>query len=150
VKDIRAILLTTDLSDTSRKAIAPAVALARKFGAKIIMVYVVELMPPYVVEATAIDVGDLERRQQAMADDELARFAAKTVDSDVEVETVVALGVPYMEIVKLAEQRRIDLIAIATHGRGFLSHLVLGSTTERVLRHAPCPVLVIRDRDVDS
>jgi nucleotide-binding universal stress UspA family protein len=51
-----------------------------------------------------------------------------------------------MEIVRLAEERQADLVVMATHGRGFISHAILGSTAERVLRRAPCPVLIVRER----
>jgi nucleotide-binding universal stress UspA family protein len=55
----------------------------------------------------------------------------------------VGLGVPHLEIVRAAEERHADLVVMATHGRGFFSHAFLGSTTERVIRRAPCPVLVV-------
>jgi nucleotide-binding universal stress UspA family protein len=61
------------------------------------------------------------------------------------VEPLVAMGTPHVEIVRLAEEQGADLIVIATHGRGFISHAILGSTAERVLRRSPCPVLVVRD-----
>ena len=67
------------------------------------------------------------------------RFAGRA-----EVVTEVPRGSPHIEIVRLAEERGADLIVMATHGRGFISHAILGSTTERVVRRAPCPVLVIR------
>ena len=150
MKDIKTILLTTDLSDTSKTAVAPAMTLARRFDAKIILVYVADLMPPLIVTSAAFDLSDLDRQQRAMAHEQLARFAATTFGSDVEVEMVVAQGVPHTEIVELAKNLRVDVIVIATHGGGFLSHLVLGSTTERVLRQAPCPVLVVCDRQAKS
>ena len=57
----------------------------------------------------------------------------------------VRSGTPHTEIVGLAEELRVDLIVMATHGRGFISQAILGSTTDRVLRHAPCPVLIVRE-----
>lgn len=57
----------------------------------------------------------------------------------------VPLGIPHVEIAHLADECGADVIVMATHGRGFISHALLGSTTERVLRQAPCPVLVVRD-----
>lgn len=150
MKDIKTILLTTDLSDTSEKAVAPALTIARKFDAKIVLAHVVDLMPPYLVGNTAIDLSDLEGRQRGMAHEQLARFAEKALGRDVEVETVVLLGVPHMEIVSLAQGRKVDVIVMATHGRGFVSRLLVGSTTERVIRHAPCPVLVVPDPQAKS
>ena len=62
-----------------------------------------------------------------------------------DVEVTVADGIAHLEIVRIAEERQVDMIVMATHGRGFISHALMGSTTERVLRRAPCPVLVVRD-----
>jgi nucleotide-binding universal stress UspA family protein len=63
-----------------------------------------------------------------------------------DTETRVTSGTPHLEIVRLAQKLKIDLVVMATHGRGFFSHAILGSTTERVIRRVSCPVLVVRDR----
>jgi nucleotide-binding universal stress UspA family protein len=139
------ILLTTDFSDTSKHAFGPALALAQKFGAKLRVVFVEEdRLPPMVVEYMAVGVDDLLDRQRARADERLAEFVKCNL-GQADVEWEVAMGAPHAEIVRLAEEREVDLIVMATHGRGFISHAVMGSTTERVLRRAPCPVLVVRD-----
>ena len=65
------------------------------------------------------------------------------------VDRTVVVGTPHVEIVRLAEERNVDLVVMATHGRGFISHAILGSTTERVLRRAPCPILIVRDTERD-
>jgi nucleotide-binding universal stress UspA family protein len=148
VNDIRTILLTTDFSDTSKKAFEPALTLAQRFGAKIVLAYVEEdRLPPLVIEYMAVGVEEILGQQREIASDRLNELAA-TLPADVgEVETVVALGTPHVEIVRLAEEHEADLIVMATHGRGYISHAILGSTAERVLRRAPCPVLVVRDPD---
>ena len=64
----------------------------------------------------------------------------------VKVTTEVFLGVPFVEIVKSARTRKAGMIVMGTHGRSGLSHLLIGSTAEKVVRHAPCPVLVIPSR----
>jgi nucleotide-binding universal stress UspA family protein len=148
VNDIRTILLTTDFSDTSKKAFEPALTLAQRFGAKIVLAYVEEdRLPPLVIEYMAVGVEEILGQQREIASDRLKELAS-TLPADVgEVETVVALGTPHVEIVRLAEEHEADLIVMATHGRGYISHAILGSTAERVLRRAPCPVLVVRDPD---
>jgi nucleotide-binding universal stress UspA family protein len=148
MKDLKTILLTTDLSDVSKKAVEAAATLARKFDAKIIVVHVGDLIPPHMEQYWA--PGDLvtiknEAFERARA--ELADFAAQNLWDSIPVELVVPLGVPHVEIVSLAEKRGVDLIVMAPHGRGFVSHWIMGSTTGRVLRHAPCPVLVVRDKE---
>ncbi len=143
---MKTILLTTDLSEASSHAVSPAVSLARKFGAKIILTYVGDLFPPMIEEYyVAVDLERLRKETEQRSNTALAEYAAKNIPPDVVVERAVSLGVPHIEIVRLATERQADLIVIATHGRGFISHALLGSTTERVLRRSPCPVLVVRD-----
>jgi len=150
MKPIRRILVTTDFSDTSKQAVGPAVDLARKFGAKLILAHIEEAqLPALVIEYASVGLEEIQRRQVERAADLLAGFERDQLGDDIEVERVVRAGTPHVEIVRLAEERDIDLIVMATHGRGFISHALLGSTTERVLRRAPCPVFVIRDRVVD-
>lgn len=146
MKDIKTILLTTDLSETSKKAVDPALTLARKFGAKVILTFVGDLFPPFLEQYyVAIDFQQITKDAHERAQKQLAEFAEQNLGRGVEVELVVPLGIPHMEIVNLARERKVDLIVMATHGRGFISHAMMGSNTERVLRHAPCPVLAIRD-----
>jgi nucleotide-binding universal stress UspA family protein len=90
----------------------------------------------------AVGLEEVQQRQQQAAHEELVKLAAEELGGD--VDCIVVAGTPHMEIARLAEERQPDLIVMATHGRGFFSHALIGSTTERVLRHAPCPVLVVR------
>jgi universal stress protein A len=69
------------------------------------------------------------------------------VDKSITSEELVHIGRPYEEIITVAKEHKADLIIIATHGRSGLKHAFLGSTAERVVRHAPCPVLVVRERE---
>jgi len=143
---IRRILVTTDFSDTSKRAFAPAVTLAGKFGAKIFLTYIEEdRLPPLVVEYMAVGVDEILGQQIDHATERLGELVAELAREGIEVEPLVAMGTPHVEIVRFAEERNADLIVMATHGRGFISHMILGSTAERVLRRAPCPVLIVRD-----
>jgi nucleotide-binding universal stress UspA family protein len=148
--NVRTILVTTDFSDTSKKAFAPARTLAEKFGAKIVLAHVEpDRLPPIVVEYAAVGVNDILRDQRKRARERLQELAGGQFGTDLEVDVVVTDGTPHVEVVRLAEQRQADLIVMATHGHGFISHAILGSTTERVLRRAPCPVFVVRDPTED-
>ena len=69
--------------------------------------------------------------------------------SNIKIETLQRLGTPYEEIVKVAEAVEVDLIVIATYGYTGLKHFLLGSTAERVVRLAPCPVLIVREQERD-
>jgi nucleotide-binding universal stress UspA family protein len=148
MNDIRTLLLTTDFSDTSMRAFEAASTLAGRFGAKILLAYVDEdRLPPLVIEYMAVGVEDILDQQRESAVERLDELARSRFDPSIDVETLVALGTPHVEIVRLAAEREADLIVMATHGRGFISHAILGSTAERVLRRSPCPVLIVRRSD---
>ncbi len=139
------ILAPTDFSEFSKKAIDYAFGLAQQFGAKLSLLHVIE-MPAFPVEgfvppgpgATLLE--DLER--QARLD--LAGLLPEAKAAKVEVVRLVVMGKPYREIVETAAAENVDLIVMATHGRTGLSHLLIGSVAERVVRTAPCPVLTLR------
>lgn len=148
MKPFRTILVTTDFSDISTLAFPAAKLFAETFGAKVVVVYVQErLMPPFVGEYAQMNLQGFLDDQREKLVVELKRFADERIGSGIDVETVVGTGVPHSEIVRLAEERKVDLIVLATHGRGFLGHAVFGSTAERVVRRAPCPVLTVRPPD---
>jgi universal stress protein A len=149
--EIRRILAPTDFSELSKQGLQSALELADAFGAKLLLLYVVE-PPPYPVEgivpshlgATMLD--DLER--QATTD--LAQMLSETQASNMDVARRVVVGIPYRKIVDVAEEEKIDLIVMTTHGRTGLSHLVMGSVAEKIVRTAPCPVLTIRPTSVTA
>jgi nucleotide-binding universal stress UspA family protein len=143
--NIRHILAPTDFSGYSKKAINYAFELAQTFGAKLSLLHVVEL-PPYPIEGFVPStmgadlLNDLERQGSA----ELAQVLPQAQEAKIEVTRAVVIGSPFRKIIETAEAEKVDLIVMATHGRTGLSHLVMGSVAERVVRTAPCPVLTIR------
>jgi nucleotide-binding universal stress UspA family protein len=147
--NIQRILAPTDLSELSKQGLTSALELAEAFGAKLLLLYVVE-PPPYPVEgivpsqlgATLLD--DLERQ----ASKDLAGMLPDTHGGKVEVMRRVVVGVPYRKIVEVATEEKSDLIVMTTHGRTGLGHLVMGSVAEKIVRTAPCPVLTIRPTSV--
>jgi nucleotide-binding universal stress UspA family protein len=136
---IRRILHPTDFSDLSRPAFDVACALARDYGAELVVGHVVPLPPPAVVEGVMIEPED------DGLDAHTARLAEFAPD-DPRVRMVRRLrrGDEAAEILKLAEEFGADMIVMGTHGRGGLARLVMGSVAERVMRKAPCPVLTVR------
>jgi nucleotide-binding universal stress UspA family protein len=143
--EVRQILAPTDFSEFSKQAVQCAYELAQTFGAKLLLLHVVELLV-YPVEIFLVSeegttlLDDLER--QARLD--LAELVPKSLDGAVEVLCQAVVGTPYLKIVEVAAAETVDLIVMSTHGRTGLSHLVMGSVAERVVRMAPCPVLTIR------
>jgi len=144
MSNFRKILVTTDFSDTSAQACPLALELAERLGAEIVLAHVEDdRFPPLVVEYMAVGLDDIRQRQVEHSTKQLAEFGARHFPGRA-VRHEVVLGVPHTEITRLAGELGIDLIVMATHGRGFISHAIMGSTTERVLRQTPCPVLVVR------
>jgi nucleotide-binding universal stress UspA family protein len=154
VMQFRHILAPTDFSEYSKQAVESALEWAKKFGAKLSILHVIELPAypawnPYPIEGyvppnlTATFLEDLEHR----ASQELAQVVPKAESAGVEVARLVAVGSPYRKIIDMAEAEQVDLIVMATAGRTGFSRLVMGSTAERVVRTASCPVLTIRPQE---
>lgn len=135
------VLVCTDLSDPSTAALRHAAALAEAGGGRLIATYVAEEPPPLIL-AYVPDVDALLQRHRQMAESALEDYVAKHLPGR-SVETVVREGAAHDQIVQLARERQADLIVVGMHGHGFLAHALEGSTAERVLHHAPCPVLVV-------
>ena len=145
MEPFRTLLVTTDFSEISALAFAPARMLARTFGARIIALYVQEeILPPFVGEYAQTSLQGILDDQRVRLGEELERFARTHLGADLTVETIVGSGIPHIEIGRVAHDHGVDLIVLATHGRGFLGHAIFGSTAERVLRRATCPVLTVR------
>jgi len=145
--DVRTVLVSTDFSDYGDAAIAHAVRLAKDYGARLVMVHALDARPtpnPLYAHYYPIPTPEEVRQAEATAQEALrARIPEDLRDSD-RTETVVTHGAPAPEILRIAAERKASLIVIATHGRTGLLRLALGSVAERVIREAPCPVLVVR------
>jgi nucleotide-binding universal stress UspA family protein len=141
------ILVPVDFSESAVKGIEYALWLAELMKAKITLIHVIE--PVYVASsypATAYvpqnSVAEEKANHRRLGD-----LAAKFVPPGFYDKAIVRLGTPYHEITAAAKSLKSDLIVITTHGRTGLSHVLMGSTAERVVRHAPCPVLTVRRSD---
>ncbi|HXV14897.1 MAG TPA: universal stress protein [Candidatus Krumholzibacteria bacterium] len=138
------IVVTTDLSEYSLRALPYAVGLAERFKAKLKVVCVNE--PALQVSDVAfvgIDPLISQREHSAAIRDALAKVVAglpKTVD----IEGKVLEGVAVDQVVKYASEINADLIVSCTHGRTGLSHVLMGSTAEALVRRSPCPVLTLK------
>ena len=146
MEPIRKILVTTDFSPTATVALDPARELAKRFDAEVTLLHVIDdgVLPLYV-EYVPVALDDIRRKHEEQSRKKLEVLAKEAFGDGTRVQWRLAEGVPYQAIVETAEEIGADMIVMATHGRGFLSHAILGSTTERVLRRAVCPVLVVRD-----
>lgn len=143
---LKQILVPVDFSTFSGRALRQALPLAQRFGAEIVLLHVIELFPiDYLVRTEADTETGPEARRRAKA--ALEQLGTKVLaHGGVGHRSVVRVGKPYREIIKAARELKADWIVLSTHGRTGLDRFYLGSTAERVVRHAPCPVLVVRKR----
>jgi nucleotide-binding universal stress UspA family protein len=145
--EIRSILLPTDFSECANYALSYAASFARQANASIICVHVIEPVVPtvgYTGMAEPLPMADLSDQLEDSAERELPKIAECDECAGLKVEEVVAHGDAASEIVRVARERGVDLIVISSHGRTGLGRMLFGSTAESVVRHAPCPVLVVK------
>jgi universal stress protein A len=151
--DIRSILLPTDFSDCARHAVPAAAEFARLLGASVICLHVVEpVVSPvgWTPTAEVLPAVDVSEQLEDAAQRELPRFADCEEFEGLDVEDVVAHGEPSAEIVRVAEERGVGMIILSSHGRTGLGRIIFGSTAEAVVRHAHCPVLVVKPPQEES
>lgn len=144
--NIKKVLVPIDFSDYSKNSLKYAVNFVNTFGADLYLIYVVEpvIYPPdFSMGQIAIPSVDLEMDKRAV--EELQKLAKKEIPAEVKVQTIVKTGKPFIEIIETASEQDIDLIIIATHGHTGVEHILFGSTAEKVVRKAPCPVLTLRE-----
>lgn len=141
------ILVPTDFSETSKKAIRYALRFAEQFGCDIALLYVVEPATPIIGAPLAVETFT-DKDEFSMAEKDLAVLAAEAHTNGAQsVSSFVRVGHAPNEITKAARDLDVDLIIISTHGYTSWRHLCIGSTAERVVRTAPCPVLVVREKE---
>lgn len=144
---LKRILVPLDFSDHSMKALHYAAAFAGQFGANLTLLHVVQpIAYPAEPGYSALEVPVVI--EETLRKDAAAKLSALGGElQEINVKSLVRTGQPYYEITTAARELGVDLIIIATHGYTGLKHAFLGSTAERVVRHAPCPVLTVRERE---
>lgn len=145
---IHHILVPTDFSAHSKSALDYAIGLAEKFPSKISLLHVLE---PFFTGGSEVSLmyASVEKERREAARAQLAEKAAAT-GNRCEIEAILEDGVPWRAICDHANTHEIDLIVLPTHGYTGIKHLWMGSTAERVVQHAHCPVLVTRAHDAVS
>lgn len=148
---IDSILVPTDMSEFSEHALRYGCEFARRFGSELHLLNVVQDVVAMVPEpGMAFPApGEYMQELQQSARDALERLPQADWAEGVPVVREVRVGTPFVEIVRYAKAAETDLIVIGTHGRSGLAHVLLGSTAERVIRKAPCPVLSVRPEGHD-
>jgi universal stress protein A len=147
----RVILVPIDFSEHSKKTIRYATRFAARYEARIRLLHVFQVPDYAVTQYESKQVGfDQLKNQADIAEEEalqnLERFEKELMNQGVNVKAFLRVGYPFEEIIQVANDPEIDLIIIGSHGRSGIKRLLLGSTAERVVEHAPCPVLVVKER----
>ena len=138
---IHSMLLPTDFSPSAAHACHQGFALAERAQAQVVLLH--------ILGRSQLAFGDIPLPMRAQLEHEICAEAAQRLtvlaaSQTVPVETLVVWGHPTAAICRIAQEREIDLIVMSTHGRTGLAHLFIGSVAERVVRHAPCSVLIMR------
>jgi nucleotide-binding universal stress UspA family protein len=139
------IVVPTDLSDYSLRALPYAVGLAERFEARLKILCINEpAVPISDVTWAGIDVHAADDALLSEARQALDRIVREQVPTGLDVEATVVTGNAVEGIIQYAREENADLLVMCTHGRTGLSHVLMGSTAEAVVRRAPCPVLTLR------
>lgn len=143
---VKTILVPCDFSEHSERAVAWALQLAADRGAKVVLLHVVGIFArgAFPAEVSWLDMTRLEAELLANAERRLKEFVGQKGSAPVTIETRAVVGDPAWEVCREAKREPADLIVMGSHGHTGLAHVLLGSVAERVVQHAPCPVLVVR------
>lgn len=139
------ILVPVDFSSLSDHALDRAIVVAQHNKAALILVHVVEPVA-YPVDFLVVpaEMEDANLQLSRTAKERLGALAKEISGRGIPCESTVEIGRAYHQIVETARKKKADLIVLPTHGHTGLKHVYLGSTAEKVVRHAPCSVLVVR------
>jgi nucleotide-binding universal stress UspA family protein len=143
--EIKTILYAIDFSEGARAAMDHAIMFARDYRAKLILLHILQdisIADWYV--PSSLSMGELMEDMEKNAWEEMRTWEAEIASKVNNVEVIVIRGVPFVEIIRTARSKNADMVVIGTHGRTGIDHMLFGSTAEKVVRKAPCPVLTVR------
>ncbi|BBO19128.1 universal stress protein family, Usp [Candidatus Brocadia pituitae] len=146
---IKNILCPVDYSVYSEMALNYAIEFAEKYHAKLYLMHVLDIRVYDINNPDLYDINIVDEETLAKLRERLLRCVTEDTRGKIAVEALIIQGVPFAEIIKVSKEYKIDLIVIGTHGRTGISHAIMGSVAEKVVRKAPCPVLTIRHPEHD-
>jgi universal stress protein A len=141
-RDFNAILCPTDFSEESYRAAEYALRFAKQADGTLLLAHIIHVPSGelYQPDGHVLNFDEAKRRST----DLLQELRTKRLQSYPKCELLVDIGDPHEVLLRIAQQRKVDLIVISTHGRSGLEHLLIGSVAEKIIRHAPCPLFVVR------
>jgi nucleotide-binding universal stress UspA family protein len=145
--DYQSILVPIDFSEHSKNTVQHATRLASNCGATVILLHVYQTPPVVAVHSrgASLKISELTSTENE-AREKLAKAENELLQRGVDVIALLRTGSAFQQIAEVACQMNVDLIVIGSHGKSRIKHVVLGSTAEKVVQHAPCPVLVVKTR----
>ena len=144
------ILVPTDFSAHADDALAYAIELATSLQAHLTLLHVFYLSPLTVGEVPPVVFNDTLRDLETYAQQHTQMALDRVQQAGLQGDSIIVEGTPFQTIIDVAKDQDIDLIVMGTHGRTGLSHVLMGSVAEKVVRMAPCPVLVTRGAPEDA
>ena len=142
--NLKRILVPTDFSESARHALLYGTSFAREYEGELVLLHVVEnLTVGYASDLFPVPMAEVFDEISGYAKAELAKLGAEVREKGIKVREMVVQGKPSAEIVRVAREETADMIVLGTHGKGMLDKALFGSTAERVIRRAPCPVLTV-------
>jgi nucleotide-binding universal stress UspA family protein len=144
VINLKRILVPTDFSESARHALLYGTSFAREYEGELLLLHVVEnLTVGYASDLFPVPMAEVFDEISGYAKAELGKLGAEVREKGIRVREMVVQGKPSAEIVRVAREETADMIVLGTHGKGMLDKALFGSTAERVIRRAPCPVLTV-------
>lgn len=147
--NLKRILVPSDFSECSEAAVRYGLELAHKFGASLHLLHVVQDPATQAWAAEGLAVPLLEAVYEWQKEAQVRLEQSIPAEARATATITCTIAAPYPEIVRYATDNNIDLIVMGTHGRSGMSHMLLGSVAEKVVRRAPCPVLTVRRPERD-
>ncbi len=146
--NLKKILVPQDFSEYSLHALKYAVTFAQIFNSELIVLHIVEpIVYPADFSFGQVSIPAMEEEIRKHSEEQLNELVEKEIPKDVKSTALIRVGKPFIEIVEIAKSESADLIVISSHGRTGMDHVLFGSTADKVVRKAPCPVLTIRPHE---
>jgi nucleotide-binding universal stress UspA family protein len=145
---LKKILVPQDFSEYSLHALKYAVTFAELFKAELLVLHIVEpIVYPADFSFGQVSIPAMEEEIRKHSEEQLNELVAREVPPGVKATPMIRIGKPFIEIVEVAKVENADLIVISSHGRTGMDHVLFGSTADKVVRKAPCPVLTVRPHE---
>ncbi len=146
--NLKKILVPQDFSEYSLHALKYAVTFAELFNSELIILHIVEpIVYPADFSFGQVSIPAMEEEIRKHSEEQLNELVTKEIPKKIKATAIIRIGKPFIEIVEVAKSENADLIVISSHGRTGMDHVLFGSTADKVVRKAPCPVLTIRPHE---